>query len=155
LLLPADCLPAVCLFSILACLAWRPGFTAGMSALGALLGITARWSLWRMGRQDKSGDACTGCGQCDHHCEGACAPADRIHWAECVLCYNCKDDCPEQILGYAVLHLLPRGEIAGPDLNRRAVITPGLPVRSCCPWPAWVILWVWDGGPTWYDRPEH
>ncbi|THB78679.1 MAG: 4Fe-4S binding protein [Desulfobacteraceae bacterium] len=110
---------------VLALSAWRPRFYCRyVCPLGALLGLTARWSLWRMGRRDSDGDACTNCGRCDHHCEGACAPADQIQWAECVLCYNCPGDCPEQIIGYASSPSTT-GEIAGPDLSRRAVITAG------------------------------
>lgn len=110
---------------VLALSAWRPRFYCRyVCPLGALLGIVARWSLWRMGRRDTDGDACTGCGRCDHHCEGACAPAEQIRWAECVLCYNCPDDCPERILGYAA-RPSTTGEIAGPDLNRRAVLAAG------------------------------
>ena len=110
---------------ILALSAWRPRFYCRyICPLGALLGMVARWSLWRMGRRDIDGDACTDCGRCDFHCEGACAPADQIQWAECILCYNCPDDCPEQILGYAASPSTT-GEIAGPDLNRRAVIAAG------------------------------
>lgn len=110
---------------VLALSAWRPRFYCRyVCPLGALLGIAARWSLWRMGRRDTGGDACTSCGRCDHHCEGACAPADKIRWTECVLCYNCPGDCPERILGYANPPSTT-GEIAGPDLNRRAVIAAG------------------------------
>lgn len=108
---------------VLALSAWHPRFYCRyVCPLGALFGITARWSLWRMGRRDFGGDGCTSCGRCDHHCEGACAPAGQIQWAECVLCYNCPDDCPERILGYAGSPSMS-GEIAGPDLNRRFVIT--------------------------------
>ena len=113
--------------------AWRPRFYCRyVCPLGALLGITARWSLWRMGRRDTNGDACTGCGRCDYHCEGACAPADQIRWAECVLCYNCPDDCPERILGYAALPSTT-GEIAGPDLNRRYVIAASVSGATLLP----------------------
>ncbi len=102
---------------ILAISAWRPRFYCRyVCPLGALLGIAARWSLWRMVRRDTDGDAYTGCGRCDHHCEGACAPADRIRWAECALCYNCPDDCPERIPGYATSPST-RGEIAGPGFK--------------------------------------
>lgn len=110
---------------VLALSAWRPRFYCRyVCPLGALFGLTARWSLWRMGRQDKNGDACTGCGRCDHHCEGACDPANEIQWAECVLCYNCRDDCPERILGYGT-RPSTTGENPGPDLSRRAVLTAG------------------------------
>ncbi len=105
--------------------AWRPRFYCRyVCPLGALFGIAARWSLWRMGRRDTDGEGCTGCGRCDHHCEGACTPADQIRWSECILCYNCPGDCPERILGYAA-QLSTRGEITGPDLSRRAVIAAG------------------------------
>lgn len=111
--------------SVLALSAWRPRFYCRyVCPLGALLGVTARWSLWRMGRRETDRNACTGCGRCDHHCEGACDPAHRIQWAECVLCYNCRDDCPEGIMGYGAGPSAP-GEIPGPDLNRRSVIAAG------------------------------
>jgi len=110
---------------VLALSAWRPRFYCRyVCPLGALLGIAARWSVWRIGRRDADGDACTACGRCDHHCEGACSPAEQIRWAECVLCYNCPGDCPERILGYATSPATT-GEIAGPDLNRRAVLAAG------------------------------
>ena len=110
---------------VLALSAWRPRFYCRyVCPLGALLGLTARWSVFRMGRRDVGIEACTRCGRCDHHCEGACTPADKILWSECVLCYNCRDDCPEGILGYAAKPATT-GEVAGPDLNRRAVIAAG------------------------------
>lgn len=110
---------------VLALSAFHPRFYCRyICPLGALLGLTARWSLWRMGRQDAARDGCTGCGRCDRHCEGACDPANQIQWAECVLCYNCKGDCPEGILGYGS-RPSTAGELPGPDLNRRAVIAAG------------------------------
>lgn len=110
---------------VLALSAWRPRFYCRyVCPLGALMGLTARWSPWRMGRRDAGANACTGCGRCDRHCEGACAPADRIQWAECVFCYNCPGDCPEGIIGYGS-RPSTAGEMPGPDLNRRALITAG------------------------------
>lgn len=87
--------------------------------LGALLGLLSRWSLWRMGKSD---DRCRECRQCEAHCEGACAPSRSIRISECVLCLNCMDQCRHGWMGYRS-HPSAAGQISGPDLNRRHVIS--------------------------------
>jgi len=85
--------------------------------LGALFGLLGKNALWRIGQKP---DGCTACGACDRHCEGGCEPAATIRTAECVLCMNCLDDCRHGVMGYH-LHPSAAGEIAVPDLSRRAV----------------------------------
>jgi len=87
--------------------------------LGALFGLLSRWSLWRMG---KSEDQCRQCHQCEAHCEGGCAPSQVIEISECVLCLNCMDRCRHGLMGY---HQQPSaaGEVPGPDLSRRHVVS--------------------------------
>ncbi|BBO91167.1 4Fe-4S binding protein [Desulfosarcina ovata] len=83
--------------------------------LGALLEILGRNALYRMGQKP---DGCTACGACDRHCEGACDPSTTLRSAECVLCMNCLDRCPHDVMGYG-LHPSAAGEMAGPDLSKR------------------------------------
>jgi ferredoxin len=87
--------------------------------LGALLGIFGRCALWRIG---KSEDACRDCRLCSRHCEGACTPDGRIRISECVLCFNCMDDCLHGRIGYRT-RPSAAGEVAAPDLSRRQLVT--------------------------------
>ena len=89
--------------------------------LGALLGILSRWAWWRI---ERNPDTCTGCNRCLLHCEGACDPHLKLRKAECLVCFNCIEECPEGALRFA---FLPRREddVAGPDLARRKLVLAG------------------------------
>jgi ferredoxin len=85
---------------------------------GALLGIVGKYAIWRIG---KSEAACSNCMQCEKACEGACSPAREIRINECVLCFNCFDQCKEEVMVYD-RHESKGGEIALPDMTRRGLI---------------------------------
>ena len=86
--------------------------------LGALFGVLAPLNLWRIG---KTLDACSHCKGCEANCEGACAPDGRIRTAECVLCLNCLEACPDRVIDYR-----PEPSASGveprPDAGRRGVL---------------------------------
>lgn len=103
---------------ILLCLRVPRFYCRFICPLGALLGLLSRWALWRIG---KSEDRCKQCRQCEASCEGACAPSQRIHISECVLCLNCLARCRHGLMGFHP-HPSAAGEISGPDLSRRHVI---------------------------------
>lgn len=65
--------------------------------LGALFGIISRFSIWRIGKNQKD---CIDCRLCERSCEGGCEPRGEIKLAECVLCFNCLDDCKHGIMSY-------------------------------------------------------
>ena len=97
---------------------YRPRFFCRyICPLGALLGIISRVSIFRIGRKES---ACTSCGLCERSCEGACTPTERIRSSECVMCFNCLDDCRHDALAYQTTK--QPGEIAGPDVSRRGVL---------------------------------
>ncbi len=87
--------------------------------LGALFGVLATFSLWRIG---KSGEECSQCQLCDTDCEGACQPTDKIRISECVLCMNCLESCQHGIVNYRTA-VSEAGEVALPDLSRRGFLT--------------------------------
>ncbi len=96
-------------------------FCRVLCPLGALLGILSRWAWWRIERNPAT---CTGCNRCLLHCEGACDPHQKLREAECFVCFNCIEECPEGALRFA---FLPRREeeVAGPDLTRRKLVFAG------------------------------
>ena len=97
-------------------------FCRVLCPLGALLGLLSRFSWWRIERDPQT---CRGCDRCRLGCEGACEPQDRLRQAECFVCFNCIEECPEAALRFAFLP--PReGALAGPDVGRRRLIFAGV-----------------------------
>ncbi len=86
--------------------------------LGALFGVLARWSVWRIAKTTKG---CTDCGLCARHCEGGCEPEGRLRWSECLLCANCLTPCREDLMTYRTAPSAA-GEEPGPTLSRRAFL---------------------------------
>ncbi len=93
------------------CRAWCP--------LGALLGLLARFSLWRIHRDP---DACVHCDLCVANCQGAADPHARLRKAECFLCMECVQRCPHGALSLRFLPE-PDGEVTYPQADgRRAAL---------------------------------
>jgi polyferredoxin len=89
--------------------------------LGALFGLSSRFSVWRIGKRD---DGCGECRLCEAFCEGACRPSGKIILSECVLCLNCLDLCPHGRIGFAT-RPSAAGEAPLPDLTRRGILMAG------------------------------
>ncbi len=83
---------------------------------GALFGLFAKVSIFRIGVSSESG--CTKCRRCDAACEGACDPGEVFKAPECVLCMNCFHDCPESVISYDVRPSV-KGETTKTGLTRR------------------------------------
>jgi polyferredoxin len=86
--------------------------------LGALFGIVGRFAIWRIGKTQKE---CIDCKMCERACEGGCELAGKIRISECVLCFNCREDCKHQLIGYQTRPSLA-GEITNPDISRRGFV---------------------------------
>jgi len=86
--------------------------------LGALFAIISRFAIWRIGKKQTE---CSNCLLCDKACEGACEPSGKIRISECVLCFNCRDDCKDELLAYQTRPSLA-GEITDPDISRRGFV---------------------------------
>jgi polyferredoxin/ferredoxin len=86
--------------------------------LGALFGILGRFAIWRIGKNQVE---CSNCKLCEVSCEGGCEPSDNIRISECVLCFNCRKDCKDEIISYQTKPSLA-GEITNPDISRRGFV---------------------------------
>jgi len=98
----------------------RPRFWCRvLCPLGALLGIFSRTSMLRL---EKDHEKCTKCTLCAKDCQGAATPVPGQDWenAECLLCFNCFDSCPEGALAFR-FGWSPKMN-KGPDMGRRAVL---------------------------------
>jgi polyferredoxin len=85
--------------------------------LGALLGLISRFSIWRIG---KTQNECINCKLCEKSCEGGCEPSANIKIAECVLCFNCRDDCKHDLIAYQTIPS-QAGETQA-DISRRGFV---------------------------------
>ena len=86
--------------------------------LGAFFGILSRFAVWRIGKNQAE---CSNCKLCDRSCEGGCEPSGNIRISECVLCFNCRQDCKDELISYQTTPSLA-GEITNPDISRRGFV---------------------------------
>jgi len=88
------------LAAILLLSAWMPRFYCrGVCPLGALLGLFARLTPFRIRRGESD---CTGCTLCVMPCQGADEPLDKHRVSECHVCLNCIGVCKEDTLRYGL-----------------------------------------------------
>jgi polyferredoxin len=86
--------------------------------LGALFGVLGRFAIWRIGKNQAE---CSNCKLCERSCEGGCEPSGNIRISECVLCFNCRQDCKDELISYQTRPSLA-GEVTNPDISRRGFI---------------------------------
>lgn len=86
--------------------------------LGALFGAIDRLAIWRIGKNENE---CLNCKLCERNCEGGCEPGGNIRISECVLCFNCREDCKNEVISYQTRPSLA-GEITNPDVSRRSFV---------------------------------
>jgi MauM/NapG family ferredoxin protein len=98
----------------------RPRFWCRfLCPLGALLGIFSRFSILRLVKYEEK---CTQCNLCVKHCQGAASPRPDQNWetAECHMCFNCFNVCPEDALSFG-FSWTPK-LTQKPDIGKRAVL---------------------------------
>ncbi len=97
-------------------------FCRVLCPLGALLGVLSRVSLWRITRDPAR---CNDCELCLRRCDPAADPHTFVRTAECHVCFNCVDDCPNQALAFRFLPA-PGGDVTSPDWTRRRALVSAL-----------------------------
>jgi polyferredoxin len=87
--------------------------------LGALLGMTGRWSMLGL-RKDPS--SCNHCNRCMVDCQGGDDPVGGVPWhkSECHLCLNCVEACPHGSLQFRFSR--HQQEVVGTSLGRRTTL---------------------------------
>jgi MauM/NapG family ferredoxin protein len=85
--------------------------------LGALLGLLSRFAVL----QRTVSEGCNSCGACTFDCQGNAAPEQKEKWhnAECLVCLNCDDLCPQNGVGFG---FLKKPQKAPLDLGKRRVL---------------------------------
>ena len=86
--------------------------------LGALFAVIGRFAIWRIGKNQSE---CVNCKLCERSCEGGCEPSGNIRISECVLCFNCRQDCKDELISYQTKRSLA-GEETNPDISRRGFV---------------------------------
>jgi polyferredoxin len=112
--------------------------------LGALFGVINKFAIWRIGQNQND---CIQCRMCEKSCEGGCEPRGNMRISECVLCFNCLDDCNHGVIGYQTIPSTG-GEITGPDISRRGFalsLASGLSGL-------WAIRLAGTVGENWYNK---
>jgi ferredoxin len=109
---------------------WIPRFYCRfICPLGALFGVLAHWTPWRIGKRQGE---CSGCELCENNCEGACDPFGKIHPHECLLCMNCLRACRQAQMTYGP-NRSAAGEIPSPGLTRRGFLTAAVSGLAAVP----------------------
>ncbi len=86
--------------------------------LGAFFGLIDRFAIWRIGKKKAE---CIDCSLCEVNCEGGCQPTGDFRISECVLCFNCLNDCKHELIVYQTAKSAA-GEITDPDISRRGFV---------------------------------
>jgi polyferredoxin len=109
---------------------WIPRFYCRfICPLGALFGVLAHWTPWRIGKRQGE---CSGCELCENNCEGACDPFDKLHPHECLLCMNCLRACRQAQMTYGP-NRSAAGEVPSPGLTRRGFLTAAVSGLAAVP----------------------
>jgi len=91
----------------------------GIVVLSMLLGIFSRFSVLKL---EKYPEKCTLCNLCTKHCQGAASPKPDEDWeaAECLMCFNCYNVCPEDALAFNFKWTFKLNR--QPDIGKRALL---------------------------------
>lgn len=95
-------------------------FCNTLCPVGALLGLVAKFSLFKIAIDP---NACTVCAECSMNCKARCIrlKTKEIDFSRCVACFDCIDVCPGAGIGYRLDWRHSR-DTASPEPARRAFL---------------------------------
>jgi ferredoxin len=93
-------------------------FCRVLCPLGALLGLFAKASVFRIVRRE---EVCKDCNVCGADCQGAADPQGTVRATECMVCLNCIGSCPRGGMSYRFLPTAA-GTTSSLDVGRRRVL---------------------------------
>jgi len=112
-------------FILFAALALRKKrvYCAAICPIGTLLGLCAKYGVWRM----RIGDACSGCGLCEWRCPVGCIDsAGRVIDNErCLRCMRCVSACPNGCVSLSRTGGVGEAREMPPDGARRVFLAKG------------------------------
>lgn len=119
----------------------------GLCPLGALLGLSGRFGLFTL-RKDES--SCTNCKKCELSCQGAASPLPGEPWrrSECDFCMNCTAACTKShSLSFGLSGYITN-EKASLDIRRRHLLTGAAAGAALVPTLRTGVLNSADGRPS-------
>jgi MauM/NapG family ferredoxin protein len=103
--------------------AWKERFWCRyLCPAGAILGLLARWNIFKLRIDDEK---CIKCGLCTQHCETQAEPYPNVKWksGECIYCETCAAICPTGAISFP-LKAAPNKltNISNVSLSRRKIL---------------------------------
>jgi ferredoxin len=114
---------ALSVLGVLIGMTWRKGrlFCNTICPVGALLGLVAKASMFKI-RIDEA--SCESCGLCSADCKAGCIDVKNktVDMSRCVGCFNCLPACPQEGIRYR-LRSPKKKQDNGVSLPRRRIVT--------------------------------
>lgn len=101
---------------------WGRLYCNTICPVGALLGLAAKFSVFKLAVADEK---CNGCGLCERTCKANCIKSEDkyIDFSRCVMCLNCFASCPDNAFEFRFkARKLEKSAPPQPDFARRDLL---------------------------------
>jgi len=122
---------ALLVLGVLVVMTYKRGrlFCNTICPVGALLGLAAKASVFKI-RIDEA--SCESCGLCSADCKAGCIDVKNktVDMSRCVGCFNCLLSCPQKGITYRYAYVRKKSGLEAADLQRRHALTGLLPAAG-------------------------